>query len=469
MPFSLRIPSPSPYPLVLAAVFTAPLAAQNAPPPVEPEPAKPWRLQDAAGLPSWLRISGDVRIRYETLNDQFRAAAALGDDEDLLLMRTSLRTELVHEPWSAVVELLDARAYGADDSSPLDTSLVNAIDLLQAYAAVDLGEFAGARHRLLVGRETIDLGSRRLVARNNFRNTINAFTGVDWEWRTEATVGRVFWTTPVRRRPSDFASLEDNEPEWDDQDLDLQFGGVHVSHQLAERVHGEAYVFVLDESGATTRQRELVTPGLRVLRAAKTADWNAEIESAVQFGDSKASTSTTAPVLDHFAWTVHVHVGYTFDAPLKPNLRLGYDYASGDSDPGDGDNGRFDTLFGARRFDFGPTDLWGAVARSNVSSPEIRLTLKPSEATEFLVAWRDVHLAAERDSWTAGGVRDASGASGDHVGQHLEARLRWDVMPRSVRLECGGAFLFAESFLDRAPNGSGRDSSYGYLEVSWRF
>src|SRR5690606_8170734 len=53
VPFSLRIPSPSPYPLVLAAVFTAPLAAQNAPPPVEPEPAKPWRLQDAAGLPSW--------------------------------------------------------------------------------------------------------------------------------------------------------------------------------------------------------------------------------------------------------------------------------------------------------------------------------------------------------------------------------------------------------------------------------
>lgn len=444
-------------------------AVAQTPPPSKPEPPKPWRLQSAAGLPDWLRISGEARLRYETLHDQFRAGAGLGDHEDLWLLRTSVLTEVVQDPLTVAVELLDSRAYGVDDTTPVDTTLVNAIDLLQTNAAVDLGKLGSGTHRLLVGRETINLGSRRLVARNQFRNTINAFTGVDWEWSTKERTVRAFWTMPVRRRPADFASLEDNEPEFDDQDLDVQFFGLHAGLAVGERTNFEAYLFVLDETGSGTRHRELFTPGLRLVRAAKAGDFDHDLESAVQFGDSRAATSAVSPDLDHRAWMAHASIGYTFDAPWRPNVRLAYDHASGDSDPNDGDNGRFDTLFGARRFDFGPTDLWGAFARSNIRSPELRLTLRPSEDTEVMVAWRDVHLAAERDTWTTAGVRDASGASGDHVGQQLEARLRYDLVPRSVRLEGGAAFLFAESFLDRAPNGSGRDASYGYFEVGWRF
>lgn len=37
---------------------------------------EPWRLSTAVGAPEWFSISGSYRIRYETLNHPFRAAAS---------------------------------------------------------------------------------------------------------------------------------------------------------------------------------------------------------------------------------------------------------------------------------------------------------------------------------------------------------------------------------------------------------
>ena len=86
----------------------------------------------------------------------------------------------------------------------------------------------------------------------------------------------------------------------------------------------------------------------------------------------------TTQDLDHFAHFHHLSLGYSFDVPWSPRLSLHYDYASGDDDPSDGDNSRYDTLFGSRRFDYGPTSIYGAFARSNINTPGVRLALEPS-------------------------------------------------------------------------------------------
>jgi hypothetical protein len=112
-----------------------------------------------------------------------------------------------------LAELMDSRQYLSDSGSAIDTTQVNAVDLLQAHVRWNAGPlFTGGTHRIQIGRETLDLGNRRLVARNAYRNTINAFTGVDWLWTSDGGGSiRSFAFLPVQRLPDDAPSLLDNQ------------------------------------------------------------------------------------------------------------------------------------------------------------------------------------------------------------------------------------------------------------------
>lgn len=165
--------------VLMASVALASLCAKAA----DPKATGPWRLSEAAGLPEWLDISGTQRTRYETLDGQFRAGRT-GSDQ-MLALRTTLRLEAKSERFSAVIETIDSRQKLADTDTPIDAGMVNALELLQGYGAIRFdGPFAtDSRSELRLGRQTMDVGSRRLVARNNFRNTINAFTGLHYRWQ----------------------------------------------------------------------------------------------------------------------------------------------------------------------------------------------------------------------------------------------------------------------------------------------
>src|SRR3546814_13948098 len=74
---------------------------------------------------------------------------------------------------------MDSRAYDADRGSSAGNGDVNALELIQAYVGADLDDALGngTDTKIDIGRFTMDLGSRRLVGQNNFRNTTNAFAG----------------------------------------------------------------------------------------------------------------------------------------------------------------------------------------------------------------------------------------------------------------------------------------------------
>jgi hypothetical protein len=145
------------------------------------------------------------------------------------------------------------------------------------------------------------------------------------------------------------------------------------------------------------------------------------------------------------------------DAPVT-DATLPYDFASGDGDPKDAQQGRFDPLFGARRFDLGVTGLFGPLARANLNSPGVRLDVRGGTLVEAHVLYRLAWLASGTDTWVAAGIRDASGASGDFVGQLVDGRLRLHLQPRVVMLELGAAALARGRFATDAKGGRAEPS-----------
>ncbi len=438
--------------------------------------AEPWRLEDGLGdflgLPERLSLSGDHRVRYELLDDPFRAGRDGRDD--VIAIRTRLRAALRLTPWLELgAEIQDSRTELEDPNTPIDTTSVNTLELLEARLTLrGEGPWDG-RTTLRAGRITMDVGSRRFVARNRYRNTANGFDGLDLRWLDDAGRElRAFWMLPVRRLPDEPGRLRHDRVEFDRESVDTQLWGLFGRTPLARGDALELFVFGLherDDPSRPTRNRELYTPGFRLLRAPRAGHFDYQVESAIQLGESRLGTASRQE-LDHFAHFHHVELGYRFDAPWSPRLALQFDYASGDEDPTDSDNERYDTLFGARRFDFGPTGIYGAFARSNVSTPGLRLQLKPAPTLSAFLAVRGFWLAEERDAWTTAGVVDPSGDAGRHVGTQAELRVRWDVVPGNVRFELGYAHLFAGDFIDDAPNSSRQgDSDYLYTQLSLSF
>jgi len=165
--------------------------------------------------------------------------------------------------------------------------------------------------------------------------------------------------------------------------------------------------------------------------------------------------------LNHLAHMHSIEVGYTLEAPTTPRMALIHEYASGDRDPFDAGNNRFDTLYGARRFAHGPTGIWGAFARSNINSPGYLLSLSPLPDIRLMVKHRFYWLASRRDAWTTTGVRDVTGNFGNLVGHQVESRLRWEALPGNLRVEIGIAHLFDNEFIQSGTNEGAVTYGYG--------
>ena len=105
---------------VLAALPAAPAFAEDAAGP----------LQQAIGDPDDLSISASVRVRYESLANQFRPG--LKENADIVVIRSTLAAEYDAGPVRIGGELIDARAYSADRNGSVGTGEVNALELVQA-------------------------------------------------------------------------------------------------------------------------------------------------------------------------------------------------------------------------------------------------------------------------------------------------------------------------------------------------
>ncbi|MDF7773996.1 alginate export family protein [Sphingomonas sp. AOB5] len=429
--------------------------------------AGPAFAQEADGFD----ISGSARLRYETITNQPRAG--FNTDDDLVNLRTTLLARYRSGPVSFVAELWDSRAYASETGTPVSTNEVNALELVQAYAAVDLSPGNGSKLNLRAGRFTLNIGSRRLVAADDYRNTTNGYTGFQANLAAKGGVNAtLIYVLPQQRRPDDPAAIRRNAIVFDHEGFDLVlWGGTAAKARAIGPLTAEISYYHLgerDTPGRPTRNRSLNSWGGRILRVPGAGKADVEFEAYYQSGTIRASTASNAAVLPVSAWFIHAEAGYTFAGPWQPRLSLEYDRASGDR--AGGRYGRFDTLFGMRRADLAPAGLYNAVGRANISTPGIRLELVPSKRVDLFGSYHALWLAEPTDSFSTTGVRDASGRSGGFAGHQLDARLRWWIRPNTLRFEANGVILAKGRFLERAPNAPrGGDTVYGSFNLTANF
>jgi hypothetical protein len=434
-----------------------------------------WNLHDALNLPKWLSMSVEQRTRYETQAGQFEANTQGGDQQ--IAMQNDVWMEAHWRKFRLGGEFLDARQFGADEGSALNNTHVNEADFIQGYLAwADQNVFySGIGAEIIAGRQTLNFGSRRLVARNAMRNTINSFDGirlrlVDYNnWQFNA-----FVSMPVGRYPNNSQQLLDHFHSSDEPEYQTWFsGGFLEVFDLAWKINAELYLYHLDEGDRQRNQtanRRYFTPGMRFYMKPAKGAFDFVTETIGQFGTVRSSrAASNGEDFAHEAWYQHLDVGYTFDSPWNPRVALEYDYASGDHDPNDKKDQRFDTLFGARRFDYGPTGIYGAFARSNINSPSLRIGVSPTNDVVLGLSHRWYWLAEDKDTWTTAGLRDRSGNTDSYVGQQLELNARWDVNS-SLSLETAWAHLYKGAFAKTAQNSPDpQDVDYFYVQSMLRF
>jgi hypothetical protein len=407
-------------------------------------------MQSALGSPDWLSVSGSYRLRYEYMDNTFRIVGPAQDE--LLVSRLRLHARANGERFYGGFEFEDARAWLHKDLTPVATDDVNALEPLRLYV--------GYRRKDLdiqAGRMTMDVGSRRLVSRNRMRNTTNAFTGVNVRWsNAERYSLQAFLTMPVARLPNNLERdrLRNNEFELDQEHWERTLWGLHVSGvQVGNALDTEWYLFGIreeDRPGLPTRNRDFLTLGTRWRKTAES--WAFEFEAAIQDGKNRA---TVLPIdvtdLEHRAWFAHLDVTRKMAGVWQPRIILRFDYASGDKDPDDDEWNRFDTLFGDRRWEFGPTGIYGALTRSNILSPGAALRLQPRESIDVRLDYRAAWLASDRDFMPTAGLRDRDGTTGSFIGHQLDLRWRWLPDSSNVSVDVSAAYLWKGEFLKNVP------------------
>lgn len=420
-----------------------------------------------------LTLSGSLRLRGEAIAGQARAGA--NSDDALFETREQLHATWRHDWLRLVAELHDSRVWGANPGTPLSTGEVNALEPVQAYVQADLGDALGkgTRTSVQVGRLGLDLGSRRLVAIDDYRNTVTSFTGLRADLATAGGIkATAFYALPVLRLPDDGPSLRRNAAELDRESFDtVLWGGFLARQRKGSPLLAEVSFLHLgerDSPGRPSRDRSLNSLGLRVLREPRPAafDWGAE--AIYQWGGISASLAPTAPRQSVSATFFRLHAGYSFQGPWKPRVLFELDRASGD---GRGPTyGRFDFLYGMRRADLGPAGLYNAIGRSNVFTPGVRIEVTPSKRLDGFVGYRALWLADRFDAFSTTGVRDPSGNAGTFAGHQIDSRLRWWLLPGRLRLEADAVLLAKGHFLRHAPNATpGATTRYGCVNLTVSF
>jgi hypothetical protein len=424
---------------------------------------KTW-LKDINGLENvdWLDIGLDYRFRYEARDNDFRRKSDTIDEPILLRTRGYVAIKDILDPLRFTLEVEDARRNHSQFTREFDTRDVNYAEPIQAYLELffketPLGKDDLGNNRpisIKAGRQAFEFTDRRLLARNEWRNTTNNFQGV------RATIGQqkndwqldLLALKPVQRLTNQLDEVDHA------QDF---FGVIGDWRRWSEYVTLQPYYYLLKQEGSEVKydangkdaaantkiDREIHTAGLRAYSVIGNTGWDYDVSYVKQWGNQDRLSSSGAFIadLDHDAYAYNAELGYSFNHAWKPRLSVFYGFASGDKNPTDGKNHRFERLFGFAR----PWSNDDYFQMENISAPKVRAEFEPQlswlPGLKVDAGYSWYRLDSDRDRWNGAGLRDNTGQSGKDVGEEFDVRLRFPIN-KQISANIGYAHFWAGDF-----------------------
>ena len=375
-------------------------------------------------------VSGSFRVRYESLNNPIfpTSSTAREQSNQRLSTRFIVNSTVSYQNLAATIEIRDSRVFLDENDPTLTANQVNTLEPTQFFITYKPERESGLYEvsAIKVGRMELDYGSRRLLAKTAYRNATNSYDGIVVEARVADWQVHGVYVLPVSRFPTDSESLDGNERAFDKSFSERKFFGVYAASK-DNNVKLQSYWLKEDDSEVlATKNRDLYT-----LSVDYTQPFNngliINIEVVGQTGTSyQTASANDTDEKDVRAYMLFGYVG----KQITDNtfLRAEVDYISGDNDTSDDTISDFDTLYGVRRFDFGPTDVYQAMPRRNLKAVGLRSVSKPAKAHNIMLGYKAM--------WYQKAPQDVD----SFIGHQVEARWRYQVRPE-LRLVLGGAYL----------------------------
>lgn len=391
-----------------------------------------------------LDIGGQVRYRYHHEEGMGRQPGRLGFQDtqnDFTLSRLRLYGNWKANDYIRVfVEGIhaDLSRNSLYVPRPID---VNRGDLLNAFVDVKMTDNFTVR----VGRQELLYGVQRTVSPLDWANTRRTFEGIRGLYKKDDWAVDMFYTNFVPVDPDGF----------DEADYDRSFYGLYSTYTGRENTTMDFYYLGFDNQtvGApVATDFSLHTFGSRVQGKAY-GKWLYEVEAAYQGGRQSGLQQ------DHDAGFVTGGIGRALtNMPWNPVLWGYLDYASGNS--AGGDFNRFNQLFPLAHKYLGFID---AVARSNVVSPNVRLTMAPSKKLDLLLWYYYFGTDTVNDIIPGVAVPSAQVLGEGTFGNELDMIAKYKISPRSN-------ILFGYSHLWRGSKIIGtNDADFFYTQWTLNF
>lgn len=418
-----------------------------------PKYSRPGSTRDIDGWKdlTWLDIGMDYRLRAEYRDDDIRRPVGGLDTPFLHRTRAYVGIHDILDPFRFAVEVQDSRR--SNGNFPKDNRDFNDAELIRLQAELyfkdwlDPDSYGTDRPvSLRYGIQNFEFLDRRLLGNNQWRNTANTFLGFRGAIGQDAND----WSL-------DLLAVQPLERDISapDQPVDGRWLYGIIGHwRRWEDVTLEPFYLAIDQDQtADAADRYVHSPGLRVYGVFGDSGFDFDASIIRQFGNSGN--------LDIDAWGGNMEIGYRFKHPWKPRLSAFYGYASGDEDPNDGTDHRFERFYGFGR----PWSANDYIVFENIDTPKLRLELTPTEKLRVDLGYSWYHLASATDRFAGNGSRDRTGESGSMIGHEFDIRARWQATER-LEVILGYAHFIAGDFTRNTLRSD--DTDFAYLELNLR-